>query len=139
MISKDPDMKVTSWIMVICGAGLLTALPVLFFVFPAGFQWGSHPASSHDPLSPYVFMLATMYAALGIVLLRSADDPRKHTSIIDYTIYSSLLHGALMVLQSFFLDHELLHLLGDVPMLFLVALALIVFHPSRRIATCSDS
>ena len=131
MISRDADMRVTSWIMAILGAGLLVALPPLFFVFPAGFQWGSHPASSHDPLSPYVFMLAAMYAALGIVLLRSAHDPRQHTSVIDYMIYSSLLHGMVMLAQAFMLDHEMLHLVGDVPMLFLVATVLVIFHPDR--------
>ncbi len=131
MISKDEDMKIISWIMAVLGIGLLLLLPALFFAFPAGFQWGSDPASHHDPLSPYVFMLGTMYAALGIVLIRSASDPRKHTSIIDYTIYSSLLHGVLMLFQSFFLEHELLHLVGDVPLLLLTAFALSVFHPKR--------
>jgi hypothetical protein len=131
VITRDEDMRIISWIMVALGACLLLVLPVLFFVFPADFQWGSHPASPHDPLSPYVFMLGTMYAALGIVLLRSASDPRKHTSIVDYTIYSSLLHGALMLGQSLLLEHELLHLAGDVPMLLLAALALIVYHPNR--------
>ncbi len=131
MITKDEDMKIISWIMVVLGGSLLVGLPVLFFAFPAGFQWGSHPASPYDPLSPTVFMLGTMYTALGIVLLRSASDPRKHTSIVDYTILSSRLHGVLMLFQAFFIEHELLHLVGDVPMLLLVALVLMVFHPNR--------
>lgn len=131
MIAKDEDMKITSWLMVTLGGGVLIGLPVLFFGFPAGFQWGSHPESPYDPFSPTVFMLGTMYAALGIVLLRSASDPRKHTSIIDYTICSSLLHGGLMLFQAFFIEHELLHLAGDVPLLLLTALVLAVFHPNR--------
>ena len=131
MIAKDEDMKIISWLMVALGGSLLVGLPVLFFAFPEGFQWGSHPASPYDPFSPTVFMLGTMYAALGVVLLRSASDPLKHTSIIDYTILSSLLHGVLMLFQAFFIEHELLHLAGDVPLLLLVALVLTVFHPNR--------
>ena len=133
MISKDGDMRIVSWILVVVGSGLLLVLPALFFLFPAGFQWGSHPASPYDPLSPYAFMLAAMYAALGIVLLRSASDPLKHTSVIDYTIISSWLHGGLMLVQSLFLEHELLHLVGDVPLLFAVALGLMFYHPNRII------
>lgn len=131
MISRDPEMRVVSTAMVVIGVGILVALPLLFFAFPAGFQWGSHPDSPHDEWSPYAFMLGTMYAALGVVLLRSASDPAKHTSILDYTIYSSVLHGALMLGQSFFIEHELLHLVGDVPLLLLVAGVLAVLHPKR--------
>lgn len=125
------SIKITSLLLRVYGLGLVVGLPVLFFLWPAGFQWGSHPESYNDPLSPYAFMLGCMYVSLGIILLRSAKQPEKHTSIIDYTIISSILHGTLMTVQSFIEPHELCHLVGDVPLLFLMAITLIIWHPKR--------
>ncbi len=124
-------IKTTKVLMLLFGWGMFVGLPALFFIFPQGFQWGSHPESHYDPLSPYAFMLGTMYIALAIVLIRSAKAPEKHTAIIDYTIYSSVLHGALMLGQSFFVPHELMHLIGDVPMLFLMAWCFWYWHPNK--------
>lgn len=132
------SIKITSLLLRVYGLGLVVGMPTLFFLWPPGFQWGSHPESYHDPLSPYVFMLGCMYVSLGIILLRSAKQPEKHTSIIDYTIISSILHGALMVVQSFIESHEFWHLAGDVPLLFLMAITLIIWHPKNIIPTSTN-
>lgn len=124
-------LKNTRIMMLLFGWGMFVGLPSLFFIFPAGFQWGSHPESHHNPFSPYAFMLGTMYIALAVVLIRSAKNPEKHTSIIDYVIYSSVLHASLMLGQSFFVSHELMHLIGDVPMLFLMAWCFWYWHPNN--------
>lgn len=124
-------LKVTRYLMLLFGWGMFIGLPALFFIFPAGFQWGSHPESHYDPLSPYAFMLGAMYIAMALVLIRSAGAPEKHTAIIDYVIYSSVIHGVLMLFQSFFLPHELTHLIGDVPLLFMMAACFWYWHPDR--------
>lgn len=125
------SIKATRMMMLVFGWGIFLGLPTLFLIFPAGFQWGSHPDSHHDPFSPYAFMLGAMYVAMAIVLIRCSKHPEKHTSIIDYVIVSSVLHGVLMLGQSFFVPHELSHLIGDVPMLFLMAFCFWYWHPNN--------
>ena len=54
-------------------------------------------------------------------MLVAARDPRRHAILIDFTILSSLLHGAVMTYDAFAQEHEMLHLVGDVPILFALA------------------
>ena len=51
--------------------------------------------------------------------------------LVDFTILSSLLHGAVMTYDSFAQPHEMTHLVGDVPALFLLAGVLLWLHPRR--------
>ncbi len=82
-----------------------------FLVVPAGFRW-----TPHHP--PYERMIVAIYVALGICLWRAASDPRRHILLIDFTIVSSLLHGGVMLYDSFARSGEHAHLMGDVPLLF---------------------
>jgi hypothetical protein len=50
----------------------------------------------------------------------ASRDPDAHKSIIWFTVWSSVVHGAIMALQAFGDSAERGHLLGDVPALFLV-------------------
>ena len=53
----------------------------------------------------------------------AASNPRAHRSLIWFTVWSSVAHGATMAAQSLPAEHHG-HLLGDVPALFLVAIVL---------------
>jgi hypothetical protein len=66
--------------------------------------------------------LPSVYATLGVFLLLAARDPRSNLSLIWFTIWSSLIHAAIMGVQS--LNGHMGHLLGDVPALLLVAVIL---------------
>jgi len=82
-----------------------------FVVLPAEFRWApQNPAYEH--------MIIALYVALGICLWRAASDPRRHVLLIDFTILSSILHGGVMLYDSFAREGEHAHLCGDVPMLF---------------------
>ena len=81
-----------------------------FVLFPAEFRWAPHhPAYEH--------MIIALYVALGICLWRAASDPRRHVLLIDFTILSSVLHGGVMLYDSFAREGEHAHRCGDVPML----------------------
>ena len=67
-----------------------------------------------------------MYATLGIFLLNAARDPKANLSLIWFTAIASVVHSALMALQSFRNGHHMGHLLGDVPALLLVGVVLAV-------------
>jgi hydrogenase/urease accessory protein HupE len=98
----------------------------MFDLWPSGFRW-AHP-SMHPA---YERMIIAIYFSLGICLLVAARDPRRHAILIDFTILSSLLHGAVMTYDAFAQEHEMLHLVGDVPILFALAGVLMWLHPRR--------
>ena len=72
-------------------------------------------------------MMVGLYATLGLFLIGAARAPLAHKSLIWFTIVSSLVHGAIMAVQSFGttagMDHTG-HLAGDVPALLGVAAVL---------------
>jgi hypothetical protein len=69
-------------------------------------------------------MICGVYAVLGIFLIRAANDPAANRSLIAFTIWSSVVHAAIMGVQAFVGPHEMGHLVGDVPALLLVAVVL---------------
>jgi hypothetical protein len=105
-------------------AFLILGLPFMFDLWPGGFRW-SHP-STHPA---YERMIIAVYFALGLCLIPTALDPERHVMLIDFTILSSVLHGAVMTYDSFAQEHEMTHLVGDVPILFLLSAVLIWLHP----------
>jgi hydrogenase/urease accessory protein HupE len=112
--------------MIATGAFLTLLLPFMFDLWPGGFRW-AHP-SMH---APYERMIIAVYVSLGICLFVAARDPARHAILIDFTILSSLLHGAVMTYDALAQDHEMMHLVGDVPALFVVAGLLLWLHPRR--------
>jgi hypothetical protein len=89
----------------------------LVIVWPSGWGWGH--GHSH-----YLMMIIGIYATLGVFLLVASRDPDSHKSLIWFTVWSSVVHGAIMAWQSFDDPAERGHLLGDVPALFLIAIVL---------------
>ena len=65
-----------------------------------------------------------VYATLGVFLIRAAKDPVAHLSLIWFTIWSCLVHGAIMTVQATVDPMERANLLGDIPAIFLVAVVL---------------
>jgi hypothetical protein len=63
---------------------------------------------------------------LGVFLLNAARNPQANLSLIWFTVWSSVVHAAIMAVQSFGSGHHMGHLLGDVPVLLLVAVVLSV-------------
>jgi hypothetical protein len=95
---------------------MLLVYPLMHF-WPAGWTW---QPGQHE----YEQMIAGIYATLGIFLLIAARNPEGHTSLIWFAIWSSVVHGAIMMVQAALDTSEHGHLLGDVPALFLIAFVL---------------
>jgi len=96
--------------------GLLFVLGVypLTVLWPSGWAW--HAGQSH-----YLQMIIGIYATLGVFLFLSAREPTRHLSLISFTIWSSIVHGLIMAVQSVANPEHIGHLYGDVLALFLVA------------------
>ena len=102
--------------LVVVGLIFIVGLYPLGLVWPSGWSW-------HAGYSDYYFMIVGVYAVLGIFLIAAARDPLAHRSLIQFTIWSSVVHGLIMTFQSFAPGSHG-HLAGDVPALFLVAAVL---------------
>jgi hypothetical protein len=128
-MNGDTRLKLLRALLIATGAFLVLGLPFMFDLWPAGFRWG-HPGGH----AAYERMIVAIYFSLGICLFITARDPLKHAILIDFTILSSVLHGLVMTYDSFVQEHEMVHLVGDVPILFALAALLVWLHP-RRLAT----
>ena len=108
----------------VVGVLMLLVYPLMRF-WPAG--WTSLPGQ-HE----YEQMMAGIYATLGVFLLLAAREPEAHASLIWFTVWSSVVHGAIMTAHAALDPPERGHLLGDVPALFLIAAVLGLLAPRRR-------
>ncbi|MBS0243676.1 MAG: hypothetical protein JSS20_15980, partial [Proteobacteria bacterium] len=81
----------------------------------------------------YLQMIYGIYAVLGIFLIMAARNPSAHRSLIEFTIWSSIVHAVIMTAQALYDGHELGHLVGDVPALLLVAGVLWGLLPTRAV------
>ena len=104
---------------------LLGVYPLMMYVWPSGWRW--------QPNQPeYEQMILGVYATLGIFLLLASRNPSAHRSLIAFTAWSSLVHAGIMTVQALENAGEHGHLLGDVPALVIVGVALLVLAPPAQ-------
>jgi hypothetical protein len=104
---------------------IVVGLTFIFGIYPLGLVWPSGWTWGHGH-SHYLMMIIGVYATLGVFLLMASRDPDAHKSIIWFTVWSSVVHGAIMAWQAFADPAERGHLIADVPALFLIAIVLAV-------------
>lgn len=104
---------------------------IFLFVYPLGIVWPAGWVWHGGGGEYYLQMICGVYFVLGIFLIKASKNPSEHQSLIDFTIWSSIVHGAIMAVQAIMDGHELGHLVGDVPALFLVALLLWLLSPRK--------
>jgi hypothetical protein len=97
----------------------------LSVLWPSGWTWGH--GHSH-----YLLMIMGIYATLGVFLLIASRDPQAHSSLIWFTVWSSVVHGLIMAVQSLIDPAEKGHLIADVPALFIVAIVLGLLLPRAQ-------
>ena len=101
----------------------------LSIIWPSGWAWHEGPPAA----SQYFMMIVGVYATLGLFLIRAAGNPAAHTSLIWFTVISSVVHAAIMAVQSFADPAHGGHTAGDVPALILVAIVLTVLMRQKSI------
>lgn len=105
--------------LIVVGVIFVIGIYPLTVLWPAGWAWGH--GSSH-----YLIMIIGVYVTLGVFLLLAVRDPLANSSLIWFTVVSSIVHAAIMAVQAIIDSAERGHLLGDVPALLIVAAALAV-------------
>src|SRR5215510_2777771 len=111
--------------LIVIGLTFIFGIYPLSIIWPSGWTWGQ--GHSH-----YLMMIIGAYATLGVFLLIASRNPDAHKSLIWFTVWSSVVHAAIMGVQSFTDPAERGHLIGDVPALFLVAIVLAVLMPGTK-------
>jgi hypothetical protein len=101
--------------------------PLMMAWWPAGWRW--QPNQPH-----YEQMILGVYATLGVFLLIASRNPLQHRSLIWFTVWSSIIHAGIMAVQAINAPAEHGHLLGDIPALAIVAVALAVLTPRGAVS-----
>jgi hypothetical protein len=117
--------------LIVIGLTFIFGIYTLGILWPSGWTWGQ--GHSH-----YLMMIIGVYATLGVFLLIASRNPYAHKGLIWFTVWSSVVHAAIMGVQSFSDPAERGHLIGDVPALFLVAIVLAVLMPRTEKALASQ-
>ena len=100
---------------------LLTGLTFVIGIYPLTILWPSGWSWHTQGRSDYLEMILGIYATLGVFLIIASRNPLAHRSLIWFTVWSSIVHGAIMAVQSILYPHNIGHLWGDVLALFAVA------------------
>jgi hypothetical protein len=103
--------------LIAVGLTFIIGLETLSLVWPSGWSWGV--GHSH-----YWPMILGVYATLGVFLVRASGNPLANRSLIWFTVWSSVVHAVVMGAMAFGDRAEAGHLVGDVPALLIVAMAL---------------
>ena len=103
---------------------LVGVYPLMMFLWPSGWRWQPHQPE-------YEQMILGVYATLGVFLLVASRHPAENRSLVAFTAWSSLVHAGIMTVQALTKAGEHGHLLGDVPALIVVGVALIALAPPK--------
>jgi hypothetical protein len=127
-MQQEVRLKYLKGALVVLGVVFIPGVPaMMMWVWPAGWGW--------MPRQPeYEQMIMGVYATLGVFLIRAAKDPLANASLIWFTVWSSIVHGGIMLAHAIADETERENLLGDVPALFLAAFVLWYLMPKRAVA-----
>jgi hypothetical protein len=113
-------------------AELVVVGVIFFLVYPLGLVWPSGWVWHGGQGEYYFLMICGIYAVLGVFLILAARNPSENRSLISFTIWSSVVHAAIMAAEAITDEHERGHLVGDIPALLLVAVLLWFLSPQKQ-------
>lgn len=123
----NPEKKLNALkvVLVILGILFIAGIPLLMRIWPSGWAWQPR---QHE----YEQMIMGIYFTLGVFLILAARNPLANRSLIWFTVWSSIVHGGIMLAQAIVDEAERPHLLGDVPALFITAALLWYLMPKKE-------
>ena len=91
MNNANNGLEQSALVMRLVGWSLIVGIALAAFVYSPGFLWGTlpagfpqigpaHPESPYDALHPYILMLAVVYLAWAILMIRGARDPKANAA-----------------------------------------------------------
>jgi len=128
-MTEADRIKYLRIVLVLVGLVFIFGIWPLSIVWPSGWSWHA------EGRSEYLEMILGIYATLGVFLLIASRNPMAHRSLIWFTVWSSIVHGVIMAIQSFANPEHAGHLWGDVPALLIVAAVLAFLTPRRGLGS----
>jgi hypothetical protein len=125
-MSEMKRIKYLRIALVLAGISFILGIYPLSVLWPSSWSWHTGGRSA------YLEMIVGVYATLGVFLIIAARNPLAHRSLIWFTVWSSLVHGGIMAVQSFVYPHSIAHLWGDASALLAVAAVLAFLTPRGR-------
>ncbi len=122
-MERTTQLRYLKIALVLIGAFCVFGVYPLTLYWPSGWTWHSEGPSL------YLQMILGIYATLGVFLIIAARNPLNHISLIWFTVWSSIVHGGIMAIQSLTYPQHRGHLFGDVLVLFMAAIALAILTP----------
>ncbi len=113
-------------VLVFIGAFCIVGVYPLTIYWPSGWAW--HAGGQ----SLYLQMIIGIYVTLGVFLIIAAQNPLEHLSLIWFGVWSSIVHGGIMAVQSLVYAEHRGHLFGDVPVLLVAAVAVGALTPRGK-------
>ena len=132
-MSDTDRIKYLRIILPLMGIMFILGIYPLTLLWPSGWSWH---AEGRDA---YLEMIIGLYATLGVFLIIASRNPLAHRSLLWFTVWSSLVHGGIMAVQSIAYPHSIGHLWGDVLALFAVAAVLAPLTPRGSAAGSQQS
>ena len=124
--------KYLSVALLVVGLIFILGIYPLTLIWPSGWTW--HSGHSH-----YLPMILGIYATLGSFLVVASRNPLANLSLIWFTVWSSVVHGGIMAVQSLMNPDQIGHLWGDVLALFAVAGVLAALTPRKAAAELAQA
>lgn len=122
--TKEKLLKLT---LVLTGVTSLMMIPI-GEIWPSGFVW-------HGGEGEYYFqMIGGIYAVLGAFMIYVAKNPSEpqHRTFLWFAIIVNIVHSVIMGVQAIGDRNEHGHLVGDVPILFIVSVVIWYLMPAKE-------
>ena len=130
-MDKTGSIKYLRVALAAVGVIYIVGIYSLIVIWPSGWSW--HSGQSHH-LPHYLQMILGVYATLGVFLLIASRDPLKNLSLFWFTVWSNIVHAAIMAAQALANPEQTGHLWGDVPALLVLA-GILAFLTKRAVRT----
>ena len=124
-MTEADRIKYLRVVLVVVGLIFIFGVWPLTILWPSGWSWHA------EGRSEYLEMILGIYATLGVFLIIASRNPMEHRSLIWFTVWSSIVHGGIMAVQSITNTQHIGHLWGDVAALIIVAAVLAALTPRR--------
>lgn len=117
-------LRYLRYALIVAGIIFIFGIYPLMHFWPSGWRWA-------PPQAQYEQMIVGVYATLGVFLLIASKNPLNNRSLIWFTVWSSVVHATIMLLQIIQDPQQMHHIYGDIPALYIIAAALAFLLPPK--------
>lgn len=121
----ETKLSCLRYALIVVGLIFIFGLYPFMLFWPSGWRWEPSQVK-------YEQMILGIYATLGVFLLIAAKKPLNNRSLIWFTVWSSLIHSTIMLIQAIQDPHEISHLYGDIPALYIIGGLLAYLMPPKN-------